>query len=523
MIKYISVILLCLSLAACNKPASDGAAGVEYLELTALGGQEHQTIRNFGASDAWSCQFIGKNWPEDKKEQIADWLFSMEKDEEGNPEGIGLTAWRFNIGGGSAEQGAASDIGDEWRRAESFMTAENTYDWSKQEGQRWFLRAAQNRGVEEFIGFVNSPPVHLTKNGKAYSSNGQSWNLAPEHYGAFADYLSEVAENLASRDGIMLSAISPFNEPQWDWTNSGQEGTPARNSEIAAATRILNDAFAAKNLSTQIEIPETAQLNYLYEEDNKPGRGKQVETFFDPQSEEYLGSLSHVAPKVAAHSYFTTWPVDEMANVRRRVRDEVAISSTPIEFWMTEYCVLENNSYINGNGRDLGMLTALYVARVVFADLALANASAWQWWLGVSPYDYKDGLVYTDYDKFDGNIYDSKTLWALGHFSRFVRPGMKRISVARNDFRQADATLESAMSTAFVSEDDSIFTMVIINFTENAIPMELQLDDLPAYNDLKLYLTDALSGNNLTVQGDFKAGERYVLPPRAIITISNQE
>lgn len=523
MMKYLIPIFLLLSIAACDKPNTDSIAGVEFLELTALGAQKHQAIHNFGASDAWSCQFIGKNWPVDKKEQIADWLFSMERDANGNPMGIGLTAWRFNIGGGSAEQGAASDIDDEWRRAESFMTAQDTYDWGKQEGQRWFLQAAQNRGVETFIGFVNSPPVHLTKNGKAYSSNGQSWNLPPQHYEAFAEYLAEVAENLASREGITLSAISPFNEPQWDWTNSTQEGTPAQNSEIASAIRAINQSFEDRNLSTRIEIPETAQLNYLYEVDNKPGRGNQIEAFFDPQSPHYLGSLSHVSPKVAAHSYFTTWPTDEMANIRQRVGEAVAASPAPLEFWMTEYCPLENNNTINGDGRDLGMLTALYVARVIFSDLVLANASAWQWWLGVSPYDYKDGLVYTDYDKFNGDIYDSKTLWALGHFSRFVRPGMKRISVSRNDFRQAEATLESAMSTAFVSEDDSTFTMVVINYSENTIPMELQLDELPAYNNLRLYLTDALSGNNLADQGAFRAGDRYMIPPRSIVTITNQD
>jgi len=169
------------------------------------------------------------------------------------------------------------------------------------------------------------------------------------------------------------------------------------------------------------------------------------------------------------------------------------------------------------------MLTALYVARVIFTDLVLANASAWQWWLGVSPYDYKDGLVYTDYNKFDGNTYDSKTLWALGHFSRFVRPGMKRISIARNDFRQAEATLESAMATAFVSEDDSTFTMVVINFSEASIPIELKLDGLPEYNGLRLYLTDALSDNNLADQGAFKVGDRYMIPPRSVVTVTNQD
>ena len=32
------------------------------------------TIHNFGASDAWVCQFVGL-WPDKSKGQIADWLF----------------------------------------------------------------------------------------------------------------------------------------------------------------------------------------------------------------------------------------------------------------------------------------------------------------------------------------------------------------------------------------------------------------------------------------------------------------
>ena len=35
----------------------------------------YQEIDNFSASDAWRCQFVGKYWPQEKKEQIADLLF----------------------------------------------------------------------------------------------------------------------------------------------------------------------------------------------------------------------------------------------------------------------------------------------------------------------------------------------------------------------------------------------------------------------------------------------------------------
>ena len=65
----------------------------------------HQTIHSFGASDCWRTQYIGKNWPLEKRNAIADYLFSSDFDDKGNPRGIGLTLWRFNIGSGSHEAG----------------------------------------------------------------------------------------------------------------------------------------------------------------------------------------------------------------------------------------------------------------------------------------------------------------------------------------------------------------------------------------------------------------------------------
>src|SRR5690606_1612077 len=121
--------------------------------------QEFQTIHNFGASDAWSLQFVGANWPAQKQARIADLLFSLEEQTDGSPVGIGLSAWRFNIGAGSAAQGEERGTGDRWRRADAFLRPDGGFDPSAQPGQRAFLRAARARGVEQFYAFSNSPPV----------------------------------------------------------------------------------------------------------------------------------------------------------------------------------------------------------------------------------------------------------------------------------------------------------------------------------------------------------------------------
>ena len=57
----------------------------DTIQLRIDPGCPHQTIDGFGASDAWRCQFVGKHWPVEKRQSIADLLFSQEVDAEGNP------------------------------------------------------------------------------------------------------------------------------------------------------------------------------------------------------------------------------------------------------------------------------------------------------------------------------------------------------------------------------------------------------------------------------------------------------
>lgn len=78
-----------------------------------------------------------------------------------------------------------------------------------------------------------------------------------------------------------------------------------------------------------------------------------------------------------------------------------------------------------GHGFDRTMKTALYVARLIHHDLVYANVRSWQWWRAVGG-DYKDGLLHQYKDAATGNdtIVDSKLLWALGNYSRFIRQAL---------------------------------------------------------------------------------------------------
>lgn len=494
--------------------AQDEKSG-SILKLTVQPGEGYQEIHGFGASDAWSIQFVGKNWPLGKRNKIADLLFSSKLDEKGNPRGIGLSMWRFNIGAGSARQGEESGISDPWRRAESFLAADSTYDWTMQQGQQWFAKAAARRGVETFIGFVNSPPILLTKNGKAFGDGDGDANLAPERYEAFADYLGRIAQHF-KKEGIPFDYLSPVNEPQWDWSQgNGQEGSPYQNGEIAGVVKQLDKKIREYNLETEIEIPETAQINFLYD-GSLEGRSRQADHFFGPQSE--IKQLPSLARKMAAHSYFTTWPVEQMIAQRKQLWQHLQQVDENLEYWMSEYCILANNDEVRGGGRDLGMNPALYVARLVHFDLTLANASSWQWWLAVSPYNFKDGLVYIEKNKTNGTFTDSKMLWALGNYSRFIRPGAVRVGLDRSDNTLHAEQAQGVMVSAYRNVDDDL-VVVAVNYGSEDRKVQLQVEGSESSAFIP-YITS--SKRDLERQKAVKSGNIVMIPARSVVTLQSE-
>lgn len=466
----------------------------------------YQTIANFGASDAWSCQFVG-NWPDDKRNKIADLLFSLNNYPNGSPMGIGLSLWRFNIGAGSAEQGDDSGIKDEWRRAESFLNNDGSYNWQKNAGQMWFLKAAKKRGMDQFLGFNNSPPAQLTINGKAYA-NGGKVNIDPEKYDAFATFLAKVVKGVEQVSNIKFDYISPINEPQWDWSDGGQEGCPYTNTETAGIIRSISKEFVNNKVSSKIIIGEAGSINYLFTRGDKPGKGNQIHDFFKTGSANYIGSLPGVSNTIAAHSYFTTSPATAALKARRMLADSVA-TIRGLDFWQSEYCILGDNAgEIDGNKRDLSINAALYLASVIHTDLTVANASAWQWWTAISAYDYKDGLIYVDKNKTDGNFYSSKMLWAMGNYSRFIRPGAIRV----------DAGVSSVKNNALqvsAFKNGKNFTVVIVNPTHEDVMTRFNANiaDIQFNTSYLTSETDELKAGKISVAEN-------VVPARSVITFT---
>lgn len=486
--KIVYVFSLILTLLFANYNADAQSIKVEIYKNNVF-----QTIDGFGASDAWRCQFVGLNWPQVKKDNIAELLFSQELDHDGNPKGIGLSVWRFYIGAGTAEQGEASDIKNEWRRAESFIDAQGNYDWSKQKGQQWFLKKAKSYGVDKFLAFSISAPVQWTKNGKGFNGDNKDGeiNLKSDHFDDYAQFMVEFLKHFKS-EGITFDYLSPINEPQWDWETKRQEGTPATNENISDLTELLNTKIEKNNLSTKIVLAEAADLRFMYANHGKPERGNQIEHFFGQNSP--FKDYKNLENTISGHSYFTTWPTDSLIAIRQELNKK--LKEFDVGYWQSEFCILEKTDDIGGGGkRDLGMNTALYVARVIHADLTLANAKSWQWWTAITRADFKDGLIYIDtgnendlYNqeplKTDGVFHDSKLLWALGNYSRFVRPEMKRIEVKLSDNKTLNEQYKNVMISAYKNEKTSDLVLVAINHSN-----EDKTIDLSGYTIHNVYVT----------------------------------
>jgi len=175
---------------------------------------------------------------------------------------------------------------------------------------------------------------------------------------------------------------------------------------------------------------------------------------------------------------------------------------------MSEYCVL-GDAVLKGEKRDLGMVTALFIARLIHHDLVISTAASWQWWLAISSGDYKDGLVYIDKSKTDGTVYDSKMLWALGNYSRFIKPGSQRVQVN---------TLSDSNSEVYVSayRQNQKLVTVAVNPTKQDIMLDIVIKG-KENNKAQTYVTS--SDYNLSPFKQYSNTRQILVPAESVTTI----
>ena len=464
---------------------------------------QRQVIDHFGANDAWYFQMIGA-WSDANKNRVADLLYTTDK-------GIGLSFCRFHVGGGINRK----SIRDPWRTSDTFEVSKGKYDWTRLPGERWFLRAAKARGVRHFGMTIYSPPMRLTRNGLTNhgTDTTSSTNLKPGGEEAFADYLTDMLvhfrDNPDEAERIDFDRIFPHNEPKWDWQGrNNQEGNRASNEDIRRVHLALQQSLRKKNLRTLIAGPESGSIPAMV------ALNEQAQAKWHTEYGDYLDFFSKdlqlargLGGVMTYHSYWSDRIPQELVPHREELGKALA-RHPGWKLWQTEYCVMEG-------GRDLGIDTALRVARIIHCDLTLANASSWQWWLAVANENYKSGLIYTDYQKPGDpeNILPSKTFWALGNYSRFIRPGMRRVGI------QGPQDVSGLMVSAYVDEPSRTIVAVCVNVGKQDAALNLSVAGKSGGRLGQVRFTRHVTSGKSDLEPRGKTpGNGAVVPARSIVT-----
>jgi O-glycosyl hydrolase len=358
-----------------------------------------QTMQGFGASGAWWAQLTG-SWEEPVRKEIAALLYSK-------TDGIGMSVYRHNLGGGSKEN-PAENYPTPSRMASSYETAAGGYDFTRDAAATQTLRDCVEAGATEVVLFVNSPPESMTRNHKAYCEKAWRANLIKGKEAAFARYVCDLATHFLAQ-GLPVKYISPVNEPLWIWTQkSGQEGCHYHPAGIRRVFRAFARELESRPLLANVRLagPENGDirfLNWLY-----------IRAAVGPQKiRKHFVTLD-------THSYCVPQPKALMPLAKRLYALEAKLFLPNLPRKTTEW------THMCG-GRDYGMDSALEQARVMFEDFRLLNVCGWQHWIACSEVDFCDGLLYLDLKK--QSCARTKRYAAFGNFSKFVPPGANRIRV----------------------------------------------------------------------------------------------
>ena len=434
--------------------------------------KKYQTFEEFGTSSCWWAQTITDD---DMARKIAKKLYSED-------EGLGLKIFRYNIGGGEADNPECR-IWDTSRRTESFYVLDKEsgaykYDFTRDANARRVMDYAVEYGAEKIILFCNSPHFSMTKSGHASGGLEEySSNLPKENYKAFVDYVLTIADWFVS-EGYPIYAISPINEPQWSWGSPdwvGQEGCHFEPDEAIELLELFAIEMQKRNSPYKLNGPENGQMNWGYY--------AYVEKFFDSEI------LNSFCDTYSGHSYWMDTNYEEKKEVGEKIHKEYPDK----KYEMSEWCELPLT--IDSKTIDSG----LYMAQVIVDDLNLMNAVSWQSWTAVNG----DGLLDRD---AEGNLIEYNRYYAFKQFTSFIKPGMTRVRIFENMKKS------STIKTVAFTDDNEKTVVVIVNPSEE---QELKIGGI--IGDSEIYLTDEAHNCEKIYEGKFE--KKITVPAKSIMTI----
>ncbi len=467
--KYICIILAFFQMATFSvfTGKNTQSIGVNKYET-------HQTFETFGTSSCWWSQTISD---EETAREIARLLYD-------NETGLGLDVYRYNIGGGEADNPDCR-IRDVNRRTESFYvlnaeTGEYEYDFTRDANARRMLDMAVEYGAEEIILFCNSPHFSMTASGHASGGlTDYASNLPKENYVDFVDYVLTIADWFVA-EGYPVTAISPINEPQWSWGGEwvGQEGCHYTADEAVELLELFAVTMKERSSPYKLSGPESGELS--------PGYYEYIDKFFASEI------LNEFCDTYSGHSYW----LDNKLDLKIMAGDKFRNDYPDKKLEMSEWCELPMT--LDSTTIDSG----LYMANIIIQDLNLLGAVSWQSWTAVNG----DGVL----DIVNGELIRYNRYYAYKHFSRFIKDGMTRVTVL--DSLEDESKIAS---TAFRGNGETV--LILVNNAEDAKDIRL----CGFYKSMNVYRTDSETNCEKIYSDEFT--KNITLSGKSITTIVLEE
>ena len=302
-------------------------------------------------------------------------------------------------------------------------------------------------------------------------------------------YASQLANYVASMTnyGIHLYAISIQNEPDANVTS--YEACQWSQANIHDFVTNLYSALVAKGVgSTKIVLPESQNWT-----DPKPLAATALS---DANVSPYVGI-------VADHNYVPNNLVGDLTTPAQ------LYPASGKSTWETEVSQIGPGG--GGNTYDGSITNGVYWAWRIHLFMTAAQVNAWHYWWLIPSSGNTDNEGLTD---ISGN--PAKRMYALGQWSRFVRPGYYRID--------ATTTAGSAFISAFNDTNSGFFAIVAVNTNgSTAINQTFNLNNFPIVTSVTPWITSAtLSLSNQSPVAVGGSSFSYTLPARSVVTFVGQ-
>lgn len=443
-----------------------------------------QVIKSFGVSGAW--------WPNDltyfpaaAQQNLSSLLFSKD--------GLYVSGYRYNVGATGNEWDNMTNVASPMRAVQSFMKNDGTYDWTRDAGGVYYLKAAQAAKVPSIAFFANALPTAMTENNKPCDITLIS-SFIPQHVA----YLVKVIAYWAAK-GINIEYVSPMNEPDSSFSKGsekcGQEGMSVDKSirpqvfqQLKAALAESADAKSVKIMGDETSLVASQALKEYGNAADNPGWLTQT------LEDESIDAI-------AVHMY--DFPDDATLKNYRQLVINASLATTkkkpPPPIKMTEISSFSSALEVRkpwgqtGNGAmsseyDPSIDNALDMARMIWQWMTLVNAESWDWWTAVScmlPCDptidptcpskyaagkgWNDAFIYIDPNYRTNKNYDfyiNKKFYVFKHFTTFVRPGAVRYDIPNKllpygTVAMASQGTDKTWNTIFINRNE---TAQAINF-----------------------------------------------------------